>query len=91
MNVTPPLPLSPSCTPSHTQPHEDASFVYPDNLASPQQILIDASNGASDYGNKVGGGKGGWGGGQGEGGTGVCRWVGGGRVSMCVGWVRGCV
>ncbi|PNW79730.1 hypothetical protein CHLRE_08g364800v5 [Chlamydomonas reinhardtii] len=36
------------------QPHEDASFVYPDNLASPQQILIDASNGASDYGNKFG-------------------------------------
>jgi phosphoribosylformylglycinamidine (FGAM) synthase-like enzyme len=28
--------------------------VYPDNLAPPQQILIDASNGASDYGNKFG-------------------------------------
>lgn len=36
------------------QPHEDASAVYPDNLASPSQILIDASNGASDYGNKFG-------------------------------------
>jgi phosphoribosylformylglycinamidine synthase len=35
-------------------PHEDPSFVYPENLASPQQILIDASNGASDYGNKFG-------------------------------------
>jgi phosphoribosylformylglycinamidine (FGAM) synthase-like enzyme len=30
------------------------SQVYPDNLAPPQQILIDASNGASDYGNKFG-------------------------------------
>jgi phosphoribosylformylglycinamidine synthase len=35
-------------------PHEDPSFKYPDNLASPLQILIDASNGASDYGNKFG-------------------------------------
>lgn len=37
-----------------TLPHEDPDFVYPDNLAPPQQILIDASNGASDYGNKFG-------------------------------------
>ncbi|KAH7681325.1 phosphoribosylformylglycinamidine synthase protein [Dioscorea alata] len=35
-------------------PWEDPSFVYPTNLASPLQILIDASNGASDYGNKFG-------------------------------------
>lgn len=28
--------------------------LYPSNLASPLQILIDASNGASDYGNKFG-------------------------------------
>ncbi|KAJ6844156.1 putative phosphoribosylformylglycinamidine synthase, chloroplastic/mitochondrial [Iris pallida] len=35
-------------------PWEDPSFVYPSNLASPLQILIDASNGASDYGNKFG-------------------------------------
>ncbi|GAV70335.1 AIRS domain-containing protein/AIRS_C domain-containing protein/GATase_5 domain-containing protein [Cephalotus follicularis] len=35
-------------------PWEDASFNYPSNLASPLQILIDASNGASDYGNKFG-------------------------------------
>ncbi|BBG95934.1 purine biosynthesis 4, partial [Prunus dulcis] len=35
-------------------PWEDSSFVYPSNLASPLQILIDASNGASDYGNKFG-------------------------------------
>ncbi|CAO2816801.1 unnamed protein product [Amaranthus hypochondriacus] len=35
-------------------PWEDQSFIYPSNLASPLQILIDASNGASDYGNKFG-------------------------------------
>ncbi|XP_059658095.1 probable phosphoribosylformylglycinamidine synthase, chloroplastic/mitochondrial isoform X2 [Cornus florida] len=35
-------------------PWEDSSFKYPSNLASPLQILIDASNGASDYGNKFG-------------------------------------
>lgn len=33
---------------------EDPSFVYPDNFAPPLEILIDASNGASDYGNKFG-------------------------------------
>ncbi|KZV28375.1 putative phosphoribosylformylglycinamidine synthase, chloroplastic/mitochondrial-like [Dorcoceras hygrometricum] len=35
-------------------PWEDTGFTYPTNLASPLQILIDASNGASDYGNKFG-------------------------------------
>ncbi|KAK9837421.1 hypothetical protein WJX81_001177 [Elliptochloris bilobata] len=35
-------------------PWEDPDFAYPDSLASPLQILIDASNGASDYGNKFG-------------------------------------
>ncbi|PSR93128.1 Phosphoribosylformylglycinamidine synthase [Actinidia chinensis var. chinensis] len=35
-------------------PWEDPSFTYPSNLAPPLQILIDASNGASDYGNKFG-------------------------------------
>ncbi|XP_047972283.1 probable phosphoribosylformylglycinamidine synthase, chloroplastic/mitochondrial [Salvia hispanica] len=35
-------------------PWEDQSFTYPSNLASPLKILIDASNGASDYGNKFG-------------------------------------
>ncbi|KAK3031918.1 hypothetical protein RJ639_036714 [Escallonia herrerae] len=35
-------------------PWEDTGFTYPSNLASPLQILIDASNGASDYGNKFG-------------------------------------
>jgi len=33
---------------------EDESFEYPDNLAAPLQIEIEASNGASDYGNKFG-------------------------------------
>ncbi|GAB4814933.1 hypothetical protein N2152v2_001979 [Parachlorella kessleri] len=35
-------------------PWEEKSFEYPPNLAPPKQILIDASNGASDYGNKFG-------------------------------------
>ncbi|KAG6541607.1 hypothetical protein Mapa_017000 [Marchantia paleacea] len=35
-------------------PWEDNSFEYPSNLASPLQILLDASDGASDYGNKFG-------------------------------------
>ena len=34
--------------------HEDVSFEYPPNLAAPLQILVEASNGASDYGNKFG-------------------------------------
>ncbi|GBG75237.1 hypothetical protein CBR_g19873 [Chara braunii] len=38
----------------NTFPWEDQGFVYPPNLASPLQILIDASDGASDYGNKFG-------------------------------------
>ena len=33
---------------------EDSSFKYPNNLASPLEIEIQASNGASDYGNKFG-------------------------------------
>jgi phosphoribosylformylglycinamidine synthase len=36
--------------PDNVQPHEDEKFEYPGNLAEPLQILIDASNGASDYG-----------------------------------------
>lgn len=38
----------------YEQPWEDLNAVYPENLAPPLQILIDASNGASDYGNKFG-------------------------------------
>jgi phosphoribosylformylglycinamidine synthase len=33
---------------------EEAGFGYPSNLASPLEIEIEASNGASDYGNKFG-------------------------------------
>jgi phosphoribosylformylglycinamidine synthase len=35
-------------------PWEDPGFLYPPNLASPLEIEIEASNGASDYGNKFG-------------------------------------
>ncbi|TYZ62134.1 hypothetical protein PybrP1_005069 [[Pythium] brassicae (nom. inval.)] len=35
-------------------PWEDASAAYPPNLAHPRDILVQASNGASDYGNKFG-------------------------------------
>jgi phosphoribosylformylglycinamidine synthase len=40
--------------PGYFLPWEDTSFEYPPNLATPLQIEIDASNGASDYGNKFG-------------------------------------
>lgn len=40
--------------PNYALPWEDQSFAYPPNLASPLQIEIEASNGASDYGNKFG-------------------------------------
>lgn len=40
--------------PGYGLPWEDPSFEYPENLASPLQIEIEASNGASDYGNKFG-------------------------------------
>jgi len=40
--------------PGYDLPWEDKSFVYPDNLASPLNIEIKASDGASDYGNKYG-------------------------------------
>ncbi len=40
--------------PGYHLPWEDPSFIYPPNLASPLQIEIEASNGASDYGNKFG-------------------------------------
>ncbi|GBE05168.1 phosphoribosylformylglycinamidine synthase [bacterium BMS3Abin10] len=40
--------------PGYELPWEDNSFRYPDNLASPLEIEIQASNGASDYGNKFG-------------------------------------
>jgi len=40
--------------PGYRLPWEDPAFEYPDNLASPLRIEIEASNGASDYGNKFG-------------------------------------
>ena len=40
--------------PDYDLPWEDKLFIYPDNLASPLQIELEASNGASDYGNKFG-------------------------------------
>jgi phosphoribosylformylglycinamidine synthase len=40
--------------PGYELPWEDLSFAYPTNLASPLTIEIEASNGASDYGNKFG-------------------------------------
>jgi phosphoribosylformylglycinamidine synthase len=40
--------------PGYELPWEDKSFAYPNNLASPLQIEVEASNGASDYGNKFG-------------------------------------
>lgn len=35
-------------------PWEEKNTVYPNNMASPLDIIINASNGASDYGNKFG-------------------------------------
>ncbi|KAG5879806.1 hypothetical protein JTB14_013452 [Gonioctena quinquepunctata] len=40
--------------PGYDLPWEDKSYTYPENFASPLDILIEASNGASDYGNKFG-------------------------------------
>ncbi|MFV1959880.1 MAG: AIR synthase-related protein, partial [Planctomycetota bacterium] len=40
--------------PGYDLPWEDPAFRYPANLATPSRIEIEASNGASDYGNKFG-------------------------------------
>lgn len=40
--------------PGYTLPWEDPDFRYPGNLATPLRIEIEASDGASDYGNKFG-------------------------------------
>uniref|UniRef100_A0A6B2EE34 Phosphoribosylformylglycinamidine synthase n=1 Tax=Phlebotomus kandelakii TaxID=1109342 RepID=A0A6B2EE34_9DIPT len=40
--------------PDSPAPFEDASWRYPPSFSSPLKIIIDASNGASDYGNKFG-------------------------------------
>ena len=41
-------------SPSHYLPWEEKEWKVASNLATPAQIIIDASNGASDYGNKFG-------------------------------------
>jgi phosphoribosylformylglycinamidine synthase len=40
--------------PGYKLPWECEDFKYPSNMAPPLQIIIDCSNGASDYGNKFG-------------------------------------
>ncbi|XP_038668127.1 phosphoribosylformylglycinamidine synthase [Scyliorhinus canicula] len=40
--------------PGYPQPWEDQTFIYPGNFARPLEVAIEASNGASDYGNKFG-------------------------------------
>ncbi|KAK5644184.1 hypothetical protein RI129_008029 [Pyrocoelia pectoralis] len=40
--------------PAYPLPWEDSTFTYPQNFAPPLNVLIEASNGASDYGNKFG-------------------------------------
>ncbi|MBN2073215.1 MAG: phosphoribosylformylglycinamidine synthase [Actinobacteria bacterium] len=40
--------------PDFKVPGEDKDFIYPSNMASPLEIMIGESNGASDYGNKFG-------------------------------------
>mmetsp|Transcript_29282 Transcript_29282/g.75454 ORF Transcript_29282/g.75454 Transcript_29282/m.75454 type:complete len:1336 (+) Transcript_29282:104-4111(+) len=42
------------CIPGYDLPWEDRSAALPSNLATPLQIQVQASNGASDYGNKFG-------------------------------------
>lgn len=40
--------------PGYEKSYEDSSFVYPPTFATPLKTIIEASNGASDYGNKFG-------------------------------------
>ncbi|XP_041126127.1 phosphoribosylformylglycinamidine synthase [Polyodon spathula] len=40
--------------PGHDLPWEEPEFEYPPSFARPLQVAIEASNGASDYGNKFG-------------------------------------
>ncbi|KAM9996097.1 hypothetical protein ACTFIY_002271 [Dictyostelium cf. discoideum] len=40
--------------PGYELPWENKEYNYPDNMANPLKIEIEASNGASDYGNKFG-------------------------------------
>lgn len=40
--------------PNYSLPYESSDVQYPPSFASPLKIIIEASNGASDYGNKFG-------------------------------------
>ncbi|XP_036624711.1 phosphoribosylformylglycinamidine synthase [Trichosurus vulpecula] len=40
--------------PGYSLPWEDPNFQYPRNFAHPLEVAVEASNGASDYGNKFG-------------------------------------
>ena len=40
--------------PGYDLPWEEKGAPYPSNMASPLEIIVEASNGASDYGNKFG-------------------------------------
>lgn len=42
------------CYVGYNLPWEDSTLTYPENFARPLDIAIEASNGASDYGNKFG-------------------------------------
>ncbi|KDO20696.1 phosphoribosylformylglycinamidine synthase [Saprolegnia parasitica CBS 223.65] len=42
------------CLEDYDLPWEDKALQYPSNLAHPRDIIVQASNGASDYGNKFG-------------------------------------
>ncbi|XP_042234579.1 phosphoribosylformylglycinamidine synthase-like isoform X2 [Homarus americanus] len=42
------------CIPEYDLPWESTDTQYPTNFASPLEVAIEASNGASDYGNKFG-------------------------------------
>ena len=42
------------CCVDYVLPWEDESFAYPSNLARPLSVALEASSGASDYGNKFG-------------------------------------
>ena len=42
------------CFSGYDLPWEKKDFVYPSNFAPPLDVIVQASNGASDYGNKFG-------------------------------------
>lgn len=46
--------MLPSIYIDYDLPWEEKNAEYPSNFASPLEVIIEASNGASDYGNKFG-------------------------------------